>query len=329
MKKTIPAIDTSQIFEPVSRQLEQVRCLINDQLRPLSCNSPVLEITSGLKAVSGKMIRPALVLLSGKCCGKITAKHIKVAAVIELLHNATLLHDDVLDNGLVRRGKKTINRLYGNEPAVLLGDLLLSRVFRMTAAMEPKVNDILSSTTARLCEGELRQTIRKNNWQLSESEYLDIITEKSAILFSSSCLLGAMLSGASQKQTRMLSDYGLHFGRAYQIADDLLDIIGSRKQTGKTLGTDVNKRKPTLALIHLLNKLGHREKISLIKKLAAQNGDMKTIRKMLEVNGSLEYARGRIAKLVYKAINSISSFPQAPSKKALVQIAEFLGRVTA
>ena len=189
---------------------------------------------------------------------------IRIAAIVELIHNATLLHDDVIDGGQKRRGLPTVNSLCGNESAVLLGDFLLSRVFKMCAELKPEIINIIAGTVVRVCEGELRQMAQRQNWQLSESEYIDIITEKSAALFSSCCLLGGLLAGASETQVRSLACFGLNAGIAFQITDDLLDIIGDESKTGKTLGSDVDKNKLTLAVIHLLRTVDEREKSAVI-----------------------------------------------------------------
>ena len=193
-------------FRLIAEQLSRVRELIKQQLSASAKPGDIGGLLKHISSRSGKMIRPGLVLLAGRCCGKITDTHIRVAAVIEMIHNATLLHDDVIDEGKKRRGLPTINSLWGNESAVLLGDFMLSRVFKMCAELESQVANVIAAAAVRLCEGELRQVVQKHNWQLSETEYIDVITEKSAVLFSSSCLLGALLAGASESQTQSLAN---------------------------------------------------------------------------------------------------------------------------
>jgi octaprenyl-diphosphate synthase len=270
------------------------------------------------------MIRPALVLLSGKAVGKVTDEHIRVAAILEVIHNATLLHDDVIDEGQKRRGSPTVNNLWGNEAAVLLGDFLLSRVFKMCADLRPQVSKIIAATAARICEGELRQIVQRQNGQLSESEYIDIITEKSAALFSSCCHLGGLLAGASEVQIRSLSDFGLNTGIAFQITDDLLDIIGDEGKTGKTLGSDVDKDKLTLAVIHLFDAVDGREKRNLRSKLSAWGENKKLLVEALRSHGSLEYAHSRAQEFVAKAIELLAGLKESDSKDALIEIAGFV-----
>lgn len=240
-------------FRLIDDELGQVKELINEQLA--GCSEPVSRLLGTFSSCSGKMLRPGLVLLSYRVmrdgsCVKRNKQYdtrnthdelIRIAAVIEMIHNAALLHDDVIDEGQKRRGLPTVNSLWGNESAVLLGDFLLSRVFKMCAELKPQFQKVIAATVVRTCEGELSQIIQRRNWQLSESEYIEIITEKSAALFSSCCHLGGLLAGASETQIRSLTCFGLNTGIAFQITDDLVDIIGDESKTGKTLGSDVDK----------------------------------------------------------------------------------------
>lgn len=277
---------------------------------------------------SGKMIRPALLLLAGCCCGRITDEHVRVAAIIEMIHNATLLHDDVIDEGQKRRGLPTINRLWGNETAVLLGDLLLSRVFKMCAELEEsRAARVIAAAAVRLCEGELRQAVQKHDWLLSEADYIDAITEKSAILFSSSCYLGAVLAGASQEHANSLAEYGLNAGIAFQITDDLLDIVGDERKTGKTLGSDFDTHKLTLAVIHLLKSVGERDRETIINSLLAKKEaprNRNTLVKMLGRHGSLEYARNRTQEFVSAAVGALAGLEESEAREALVEVAKFM-----
>jgi len=316
-------------FKLINGQLSRVKELIEEQLAvpdSLKISSGAEKAMSNLRrqVIRGKMLRPGLVLLSGACCGEITDVHIRVAAIVEMIHNATLLHDDVIDEGQKRRGEPTVNSLYGNEFAVLLGDFLLSRVFRMCADLEPRVTAVIAAATARTCEGELRQIIQKGNRRLSEPEYIDIITEKSAALFSSACLLGGLLSGASEEQLRRLSEFGLNTGIAFQITDDLLDIIGDENKTGKSLGSDIDKNKLTLALIHLLKEVSERERIAVIEELNAGSDNKQTLAEMLGHYGSLEYVCNRSQEFISKATASLTGLKESNAKEALIETARFV-----
>jgi len=318
-------INISGSFKLVSDELGRVKSLIAEQLAGF--DEPVDKWMEHLNVSSGKMIRPALVLLAGAAVNRITDLHIHIAAIMEIIHNATLLHDDVIDQGRQRRGRPTANVLWGNESAVLLGDFLLTRVFEMCAHLQPDLTKIIADTTTRICKGELRQLTQKENWQLSESEYIDIITEKSAVLFSSCCLLGASLADGSQRQCQLLSGFGLDTGIAFQITDDLIDIAGDESRTGKTLGSDLDKNKPTLALIHLLAVTDKKSKSAIKRRLSGTEQDKfspSAIEQMLRSSDSLEYVRRRAREFVKKAILSLADLRESDAKNALIETAGFV-----
>ena len=314
----------------IQSELKQVRKIINQQLifSSKGKKSPkgISTLLESVRSRSGKMIRPGLVLLSNRAVsGNLSGKNVlQVAACIEIVHHATLLHDDVIDEGMQRRGKPTINNLWGNESAVLLGDFLLSHVFKLSSELEPEVINVIARAAVRLCEGELKQIVQKDNWLMSESEYIDVITEKSAALFSYSCYLGAVLSRANKRQAKILSDYGLNAGIAFQITDDLLDITGDEKRTGKTTGSDAEKHKPTLAVIHLLKTVDQKTRTKLIKTYLNGNYKQESFIEMLKKSGSLEYAQKQAQKYVAKAINTLKKLPQSEAKNALIETAKFM-----
>ncbi|MBW8040520.1 MAG: polyprenyl synthetase family protein [Planctomycetes bacterium] len=357
-------------FKLIDDELGQVKKLIEERLAEAS--EPVSRLLRNVSVCSGKMIRPGLVLLSyhavreGSCPKGLTAKRagntekspglrkpatsggsavsenhrnthydaICVAAIVELIHNATLLHDDVIDGGQKRRGLPTVNTLRGNESAVLLGDFLLSKAFKICAELGPEITNIVAGTAVRVCEGELRQVTERQNWQLSESEYIDIITEKSAALFSSCCLVGGLLAGASETQILPLADFGLKAGIAFQITDDLLDIIGDESKTGKTLGRDIDKNKLTLAVIHLLRAVEKTEQSAVINSYlvnpeAHLEGEARCQREslveMLGRLGSLEYAHRRAQEFVTKARDALTELREGQAKDALIETAKFFG----
>ena len=314
-------------FRLIDVQLGRVKELINEQLTTPVEDGDIKRFLEHVRGRSGKMIRPGLVLLAGSCCGEITDEHIRTAAVVEMIHNATLLHDDVIDEGQKRRGRPTVNSLWGNEAAVLLGDFLLGRVFRMCAGMEPQVGEVIAGAAVRVCEGELRQIVQKQNWQLSESEYIDVITAKSAVLFSSASHLGAILAGAGEAQIRALTEFGSNAGIAFQITDDLLDIIGDENKMGKTTGSDVNKYKLTLAVIHLLSAVNDREKEVVINSFLDRKDvqyDMSAMVEMLHRYGSLEYARSRAQEFVARAVQALTALKDSDAKDALIETAKFM-----
>lgn len=332
-------------FRLIKNELNKVRELIKSQL-----TSQVFDLTgqvySGQKRTtadidqlfeyvrsrSGKMVRPGLVLLAGSCCGNITDEHIRVAAMIEMIHNATLLHDDVIDQGQRRRGQPTFNSLWGNESAVLMGDFILSRVFKLCAEIKPELTKVIAAAVVRLCEGELKQIIQRQNWQLSESEYIDVITEKSAVFFSSCCSIGAILARAGDSQIRSLSEFGLNAGIAFQITDDLLDITGDEKVTGKSPGNDLNQCKLTLAVIHLLGTIDNTRKDVMINSYLKEKKilqDRIRFAEILEQSGSLEYAHSRAQEFVEKANQALEEFEKNDAKIALIETAKFMANRSA
>ncbi len=328
-KKMVPP------FKLVASELEQVRKLISEQL--IESISTLMgekadQIMTYLpkQICGGKMLRPGLVSLSYRAvCNGSRKKDdngsiVWIGAIVEIIHNATLLHDDVLDHGQKRRGQPTVNSLLGNEAAVLVGDLLLSRACRMCAELDPQINKMIADATARTCAGELNQVMQRQNWQLSEEEYLDIITEKSAALFSNSCCLGAFLAQADPDQMRAFSDFGSNMGVAFQITDDLLDISGDESKAGKTLGSDVDSRDLTLAVIHLLQTSDSSRREDLISRISdASCKDNGAMLEMLGSCGSLEYARGRARQFVEQAVAALDDLEDSEAKEALIATAKF------
>jgi len=319
--ETKPVIE---VFGLIEEQLSQVKAVIDAQLAANCIKSGNDKLLGAFKGPGGKMLRPGLVLLAGGSCGSITDKHIHVAAMVEMIHAATLLHDDVIDEGQQRRGRPTINNICGNESAVLLGDLLLSRVFGMCVNLQPQITEIIADAAVQTCQGELRQILQRRNWQLSESEYIEIITQKSATLLSCCGRLGALLAGANEEEVRLLADYGLNTGIAFQITDDLLDIVGDEARTGKTLGTDFDKNKLTLALIHLFETADEKQRTAAKKLLQDGAVGKKAVAELLGTTGSLAYARSRAQGYSAKAVAALDNLRQSSAKDALIETARFV-----
>jgi octaprenyl-diphosphate synthase len=316
-------------FRLIDSPLKRVRDLVFRSLSGLSLPGEVAPLLAHVVARTGKMIRPGLVLLSGRCFGQTTDKHIETSAVVEMIHNATLLHDDVIDEGQTRRGAPTVNRMWGNESAVLLGDFVLSQVFRMVANLDPPAARVIGDTAVRVCEGELRQVAQKRNWQLTEAEYISIITEKSAAFFSGCCRLGALLSEAQEVRVEALARYGLYAGIAFQIADDLLDVAGDEGRTGKTAQSDLNRSKLTLAAIHLIDAVGPSARNDVYAMLDSPTQSEGDLRRMLVRHGSLQYAHGRALDYVRSATEALEILPPGDAKDALIETARFVAERTA
>ncbi len=313
----------SDILKPIEKPLRDVNALMTRQFA--DCAPSIQELVAAFTGSGGKMLRPALLLLSARCFSPLTDAHIRAAAVIQMLHNATLLHDDVIDGGQKRRGKPTINALWGNEAAVIFGDLVFSKALLLAADMDSAAFAAVTDAMARVCAGELRQMLNRSNWQLTESDYIEIITEKSASLFSACCRVGAILASANAAEAETMSRFGLDTGIAFQITDDILDITADEKRTGKTAGSDLDDNKLTLPVIHLLTTLPADRKQRFIEKLL-DTGNRDAIREMLDSSQSVDYARKRAALYATQAARRLDDIGDGDAKAALVETAGFIAR---
>jgi octaprenyl-diphosphate synthase len=313
----------AEIYEAITPELRET-CRIFD--RELESQSPVVNrLCAHVKQFRGKMLRPALVLLSGKACGKLVPEHQTVAAVVEMVHMATLVHDDVLDDGDLRRGSSTINQLEGNEAAVLLGDYLLSHAYHLCNSLESHyAASTLTTTTNTICEGELEQVYERGNLDLTVDYYMNIIARKTASLTSTCCLLGGYLAGAGQEYIAACEGYGLDVGIAFQITDDILDITGSEKYTGKTLGRDMDKKKLTLPVIHGLNEASSEDKQELRSLLTSSSRNHERMRGILENAGSLDFAVNRAQHYVESAVRRIEILPESQARDILTMMARMI-----
>src|SRR5262245_42224702 len=235
----------------IADDLEQAERVLQSALA--SARPGVAELIAHLAPYRGKRLRPALLLLTARACGPVTPAHHVLAAVVEMIHTATLVHDDVLDSASVRRHAPTVNAGWGNQASILLGDYLFTHAFHLSSTLDDALAcRLIGEATNRLCEGELHQIVQRGNLELTEEEYFDIIDAKTAELTACSCRLGALYSGAGDGAVEQLSSYGRSLGIAFQIADDLLDLVGEEQTAGKSLGTDLEQQKLTLPLIYLL-----------------------------------------------------------------------------
>jgi octaprenyl-diphosphate synthase len=274
----------------------------------------------------GKMLRPCLVLLAGKAVGNTSDAHVTIATVVEMVHMATLVHDDVLDDAELRRKGATINHLRGNEAAVMLGDYLISHSYHLCASLDSQyASRQIAHTTNVVCEGELLQISNRNNFELGEDTYLTIIERKTASLIATSCALGAYFGGAGEQQIEALRTYGRCMGVAFQIQDDLLDILGDAAEVGKTLGLDVEKGKMTLPMIHFM-ATAPKEHRELLRSLLVHNDADKAdrIRNLILPSDSIAYARKRAGDFVDEAIAAVMTLPESPVRDALVAMAKFV-----
>ena len=276
----------------------------------------------------GKRLRPALVLFSGRASGTLTDDHAVLAAVVEMIHTATLVHDDVLDEAVIRRHAATINAEWGNETAVLLGDYLFTHAFHLAASLESTLAcRWIGAATNRVCEGEMQQVHHRGNLDLDERDYFEIIEGKTAELTAVSCRLGAYYSGATESVVAALDRYGRNLGIAFQIADDVLDIWGDERATGKSLGTDLEKQKLTLPVIRLL-ATADPASVTRIRGLVtdAKPDARRRLRPLLEDSGALNYAWQLAKKHVRLALEDLDSLPDSEAVAALRTLAQYVIR---
>ncbi|MEO1963370.1 MAG: octaprenyl diphosphate synthase [Cycloclasticus sp.] len=316
-------IDFSAIQLLMTSAMSQVD---NEILKEL--NSDVVLINQiGFHIVNsgGKRLRPMLVALSANALNYEGKDHTTLAAVIEFIHTATLLHDDVVDESDMRRGDATANAIWGNAASVLVGDFLYSRSFEMMVGINNmRVMDILSHTTNAIAEGEVLQLLNINNPDTSEDQYFEVIRRKTAKLFEAAAQLGAVLANKDDATEKALAAYGLHLGNAFQIMDDMLDYTANAEELGKNLGDDLAEGKPTLPLIHAM-AYGTTEQVAFVKE-TIKNGNRDAYLNILDIiklTGSLDYTAQCAGQEAQKAIQSLKSIPDSQYKTAMEELALF------
>ena len=316
--------DLRLIYEPIQQEIAQVEQFLQGELR--SRFRALDELMRYGFRLGGKRMRPALVLLSGQATGRLRTEHILVAAVVELIHTATLIHDDVLDAATIRRHLLTINVRWNTESSVLLGDYLFTHALCLAARLEDiSVYRVLAETTRTLCEGELRQVQQRGNYCLSEEEYLDIIWEKTAALCQCACDLGAYYAKASPTEHQALRRYGSDLGVAFQITDDLLDLLGDEQQVGKSLGTDLAKQKITLPLIRLLGQLNDPDRTRLIELLGQPiQTSRPLLRQYFDQTDAVRYAHQKAVEYIRRAKCHLKVLTPSAARTALEQLADFV-----
>jgi octaprenyl-diphosphate synthase len=273
----------------------------------------------------GKRLRPALVLLSSGIFGNIQTQHHELAAIVEFIHTATLLHDDVVDESAMRRGNSTANHLFGNAASVLVGDFLYSRAFQMMVKLQNmRVMQILSETTNIIAEGEVLQLLNINNANVTEQAYLKVIHFKTAKLFEAATRLGAVISNANTQDENALAQYGMRLGTAFQLIDDVLDLSGDVNQIGKNLGDDLSEGKPTLPLLIAMHR-GNATEAATIRN-AIQHGGLQELAAVLaavKATDALNYVRKLAENEARVGVEAIAHLPNSTNKQALIDLAEF------
>ena len=312
-----------QIYQPVQEEFKLVNQLIVDKLYS---NVPLVEnIGHYIVEAGGKRLRPLLALLSANSCDYKGQWHIQLAAVIELLHTATLLHDDVVDDSSVRRGRLTANAHWSNSSSILVGDFIYTRAFQMMVEMEDmRILELLSYTSNILSEGEVFQLTKEGDASTTEQEYMQIIQNKTAELFAAACQGGAILAGAGQPLEEELRTYGLQLGIAFQLVDDVLDYSGDPETMGKSIGDDLAEGKPTLPLIYTL-KNGTAAQAALVREAieTKSSARIEEVIQAVKTSGALQYTQQQANHHSVLASEAIQDLPSSAYKESMLALAEF------
>ncbi len=313
---------------------EAIKALVQDDLRAVdreietrlqSDVALINQMGSYIVHSGGKRLRPVLVLLGSRAFGYSGNAHIRLAAIIEFIHTATLLHDDVVDASELRRGHTTANTIWGNEASVLVGDFLYSRAFEMMVEVgSMRVMEILAHTTNTIAKGEVMQLLNCHDPETTEERYIEVIRNKTAKLFQAAAQLAAVISGQNQQIEEDMASYGMHLGTAFQLVDDALDYGRDNHDLGKNIGDDLAEGKPTLPLIYTLRRGNNRQR-ELIRTAIEEGGlaQMEEVMDAIESTGSITYTARRAEDEASRATAALAAIPDSPFKQALLDLAHF------
>ncbi|MBA1146506.1 octaprenyl diphosphate synthase [Ectothiorhodospiraceae bacterium WFHF3C12] len=312
-----------EIRAPVRDDMEAVNRLVQERLS--SSVALINQLGAYIVNSGGKRLRPLVVLMAARAAGDPADKHLPLAAVIEFIHTATLLHDDVVDDSRLRRGQETANHVWGNEASVLVGDFLYSRAFEMMVELESMaIMAVMARTTNVIAEGEVLQLMNCHDPDVTEDRYREIIYRKTATLFEAGCRCAGLICGAADEVTEGLAAYGLHLGNAFQLVDDALDYGGDVNETGKNLGDDLAEGKPTLPLIHALRE-SDGEQAALLRRAIEEGGldNVEAIQQAIENTGAIAYTRRAADQEADKAVQALSGVPGSEFREALERLVRF------
>ncbi|MDO6424031.1 polyprenyl synthetase family protein [Saccharophagus degradans] len=310
-------------YKVVQEDFAEVNTLIVNQLH--SDVGLVENIGHYIVDAGGKRLRPLLVLLTARALGYSGNQHLSLSAIIEFIHTATLLHDDVVDVSALRRGRPTANANWGNAPSVLVGDFLYSRAFQMMVEIgEMGIMKELANTTNVISEGEVQQLVNARNPEVTEQNYMTVIHKKTAALFEAACETAAILAGADATTRKAVRSYGYHLGVAFQLVDDVLDYQGDAEELGKNVGDDLAEGKPTLPLIYTINN-GSAEEAKLVKQ-AIINSSLDKLQQIVDIvqrRGGLEYTQQCAQDHINRAKQAIALLPETEFRSAMEDLADF------
>lgn len=309
----------------VREDLERVSATVREALLP--DRSELEPLLAHVGSYQGKQLRPALVLLIARALDGLQDSHFEVAAIIEMIHVATLVHDDILDGALVRRSMPSLNAIHGHEVSVLLGDYLYAKAFHMSVCMPDQVcSRVLADVTRVICQGEITQMLHRYDLATDEELYFKVIREKTGVLYGAASQLGAAYAGADAETIRCCQTFGLSLGTAFQIIDDCLDVEGEEAIVGKSLGTDFGKGKLTLPFLELYANLdeARRRRFDEIFQDQHLEGRQETLIREFDLGPGLAYAHDRADDALREALNSLSGLPDNEYVEALRAMADFV-----
>jgi octaprenyl-diphosphate synthase len=307
---------TALLFAPIASDLAAVERIFAETLA--SDRPQIARMLRHLEQYRGKRLRPMLLLLTAHACGRVTDAHHTLGAVVEMVHTATLVHDDVLDEASLRRHVPTVNAGWGNKASILLGDYLFTHAFHLSSSVgDARACELIGEATNRVCAGELQQTLERGNLHLTETEYFDIIDGKTAALTACCCRLGALYADAEAHVVERLANYGRLLGLAFQVADDMLDLLGQETTVGKTLGTDLEQLKLTLPLIHLFDCVPADEASRLKQQLRTGAAQRSAVVTALERTNAVGYARRRAEAFAVEAADELDCLPPSECRDLL------------
>jgi len=319
----MPGPDFTAIQSLAAADMQAVNALIRRRL----ASDVVLinQIAEHIISAGGKRLRPTLVVLAGLATGRVGDTHHQLAAIIEFIHTSSLIHDDVVDESSLRRGRRTANAVWGNAASVLVGDFLYSRSFQLMVELDcMEVMRVLADTTNKIAEGEVLQLLHVRNPDIDEAAYLDVVERKTSVLFAAGARLGGLLSGADVRAQQALHEYGTHLGRAFQITDDVLDYSGDTKALGKQLGDDLAEGKATLPLIHAMANASTTTR-SRLREIVSR-GDVDALPEVLAAivaANSLDYSRRCAHCHADAAITALAGLADNPAVAALRELAQY------
>lgn len=318
-----PPMELQRLIKPVESDLQAVDALIRARL-----DSDVVLIRTLANYIinsGGKRLRPTVVLLAARACGYQGDEHALLAAIIEFIHTATLLHDDVVDVSETRRGQATANAVWGNGASVLTGDFLYSRSFQMMVELDRReVMSVLADATNRIAEGEVLQLLNAHNPDISEQAYLEVVERKTASLFAAGCRLGAVLADSSPETCRAMENFGHHLGIAFQITDDALDYDAEAAEFGKNIGDDLAEGKTTLPLIRALAS-NEPEHVHAVHEAIETGGGaaLATVRDAIETTDAIAYTASRAEQEAHNAAAALEALPDSRYKRTLIELSQF------